>query len=171
MKPFRCQICSETYLGDFAPDRCPFCGAVGSYLLSLPEYIEYGAVELSTSSREFCRQALELEAEDIALYRRAAERSDHPVIAGLFQAVGGQRQRHLETVARLAGIAPPTPLEVEDNHEEGSDYLAQAHDRAFQAGRLYLEIARQAPEGRVKEVFRALADAAVEHYKLFNLYR
>jgi len=99
MKPFRCQICSETYLGDFAPDRCPFCGAAGSYLLSLLEYIEYGAVELSTSSREFCRQALELEAEDIAFYRRAARRSDHPVIAALLQAVGGQRQRHLEAVA------------------------------------------------------------------------
>ena len=171
MKPFRCQICSETYLGDFAPDRCPFCGAVGSYLLSLPEYIEYGAVELSRSSREFCRQALGLEAGDIAFYRRAAERSDHPVIAALFQAGGGQRRRHLETVARLAGIASPAPLEDEESSEEGKQDLAQGHDRAERASLLYLEIAQQAPEGRVKEVFRALADAALEHYKLFNLYR
>ena len=171
MKPFRCQICSEIYLGDFAPDRCPFCGSVGSYLLSLPEYIEYGAVDLCRSSREFCRQALELEAEDIAFYRRAVERSDHPVIAALFQAVSGQDQRHLETVARLAGIAPPDLLEDEGPAEEGGRDLNEGHDRSFRAGRLYLEIARQAPEGRVKEVFRALADAALEHYKIFNLYR
>ena len=171
MKPFRCQICSETYLGDFAPDRCPFCGSSGSYLLSLPEYIEYGAVDLSTSTREFCRQSLELEAEDIAFCRRAAERSDHPVIAGLFQAVGGQAQRHLETVARLAGIAPPAPLEDTESPEGERNDLKEAHDRAGRASRLYLEIARQAPEGRAKEVFRALADAGLEHYKLFNLYR
>ena len=171
MKPFRCQICSETYLGDFAPDRCPFCGSVGSYLLSLPEYIEYGAVELSAPTREFCRQALELEAGDIAFYHRAEARADHPVIAALFQAVGRQRQRHLETVAKLAGIASPSPLEDEEDSEGGGDLQTQAHDRASRASRLYLEIAQQAPEGRAKEVFRALADSALEHYKIFNLYR
>ena len=39
MKPFRCQICGETYLGEEPADRCPYCGASGKNLLSPAEYL------------------------------------------------------------------------------------------------------------------------------------
>ena len=71
MRPYRCQICGETYLGESVPDRCPFCGVLGNYLLSAPEYIQYGQVEMSETSKEFCRQALEIEANNVAYYRCA----------------------------------------------------------------------------------------------------
>lgn len=170
MKPFRCQICGETYLGDFAPDRCPFCGVAGNYLLSAPEYIEHGTVELCEQSREFCERALEIEASNVAFYRCASKGAASAVVEVIFKRVGKHELEHLELIARMAGLESP-PIPEEGCSESDVENMANAHDREDRAIKLYAQFAREAPEGRMKEVFRALSDIEMEHYKLFNVYR
>ncbi len=170
MKPFRCQICGETYLGEFAPDRCPFCGVAGNYLLSAPEYIDYGAVELSDQSREFCRMALEIEAGNVAFYRCSSKGADSPVVAVIFKRTAKHELEHLELIAKMAGLEQP-PIPEEGCSESDIENVSNAHDREDRAVKLYTQFAREAPEGRMKEVFRALSDVEMEHYKQFNAYR
>ncbi len=72
MKPGRCQICGETYLGKETPDRCPYCGAAGKNLVSPAEYLDYGVIEISEESKKGCLHALELEISNQAFYQKCA---------------------------------------------------------------------------------------------------
>ena len=170
MKPYRCQICGEVYLGELTPDRCPFCGVLGNYLHSAPEYITYGEVDLSQNSREFCRQAIELEANNVAYYRCAARSQDDPVRAAIFKRAAKHEAEHLELIAEMAGIEEEPHIE-EECGDDTRENMESALKRENWAVKLYTRFARQAPEGRMREVFRALADVEMEHYKMFNLYR
>ena len=170
MKPFRCQICGETYLGDFAPDRCPFCGVAGNYLLSAPEYINYGAVELSEQSKEFCVRAMEIEASNVAYYLAASGCAANPAIGAIFKRIAKHEAEHLDLISKMSGFPKPE-LPEEKCAESDAENMAAAHAREDRAVKLYTGYAREAPEGRMKEVFRALSDIEMEHYKLFNVYR
>ncbi|MCX6349262.1 MAG: rubrerythrin [Candidatus Aureabacteria bacterium] len=170
MRPFRCQICGETYLGFFPPDRCPFCGVPGNYLLSAPEYIEYGVVELSEQSKDFCRQAMETETSNVAYYLAVAAASSNQVVGAIFKRIAKHESEHLSLIFKMCGLEKP-PLPEEKPLESDAENMAAGHAREDRAIKLYTGFAREAPEGRMKEVFRALADIEKEHYKLYNIYR
>ena len=72
--------------------------------------------------------------------------------------------------AAMAGAEEPQ-LPQEDCSEAESENMAAARNREDRAVKVYIHFARTAPEGRMKEVFRALADIEGEHLRLFNAYR
>ena len=38
VKLWRCEICGDPYIGESAPDNCPFCGAQKKYIKEAKDY-------------------------------------------------------------------------------------------------------------------------------------
>ena len=169
MKPFRCQICDDTYLGDIVPDRCPFCGVLGKYLVNAAEWINYGAIEMSGESYNFCREALRLELKNTAFYECCVENADNYFTQAIFRRLEKQEDEHVELICNMMGIKEPD-LPDESCHGSDEENFQEAHRREKEAMTFYLKVAEEAPELRVKEVFRSLAEAEGEHLKTANLY-
>lgn len=169
--PYRCQICGETYLGGTAPDRCPFCGAHGRWMLGAAEWVKTGKVEMCDQSRRDCLSAIELEVNNAAFYKCAQNNAETQVTAAVFKRLHKQELEHAELLAEMVGVDEPDLPDVDCAGNNDSQNLADAHAREQRAIRLYLQFADRAPEKRLQEVFRALADIESEHLKLSNVYR
>jgi len=170
IKPWRCEICGETYLGAEACDRCPFCGAEGSNLKSAAHYLDFGVVEMSEQSRKDCLHALELENDNMVFYRKCAEAAENQVSESIFKRLSKQEAEHAEILEDMLGIETeelPDP-EIPDNDYERFEEANRHEKRAIN---FYLEVARRAPELRVQQVFRALADIETEHLTLANIFK
>ncbi len=170
IKPWRCEICGETYLGAEASDRCPFCGAEGSNLKSAAHYLDFGVVEMSEQSRKDCLHALDLENDNMVFYRKCAEAAENQVSESIFKRLGKQEAEHAELLEDMLGIETeelPDP-EIPDNDY---DRFEQANRHEKRAINFYLEVARRAPEPRVQQVFRALADIETEHLNMANIFK
>ena len=114
--------------------------------------------------------ALEIEMSNVAFYQCASKKAANAVVSALFKRIAKHEAEHLELIAKMAGLEEP-PIPEEDCSEADVENMTAAHDREDRAVKLYTQFAREAPEGRMKEVFRALADVEMEHYKQFNAYR
>lgn len=171
LDPYRCQICGETYLGESPPGRCPFCGAHGRWMVRAAEWIRYGKVDMCEQSQKDCLDALQLETGNAAFYKCAQKNAETQVTEAIFKRLQKQELEHAELIAEMAGL--PEPALPEENCAGNNDMenLAQAHGREQRAVRFYLQVAERAPEKRVQEVFRALAEVEMEHLKISNVYR
>lgn len=170
MKPWRCQICGETYLGTEAADRCPYCGAPGKNLISAAEYIDYGVVEMSEDSRENLLHALDLEMNNTAFYKKCADNAENQISKAIFKRLGKQESEHAELIADMLGIEEGDlpKVDIPDNDQQR---FVEAHDHEQKAINFYLNVARNAPETRVREVFAALSDIELEHLNMSNIYK
>lgn len=169
--PFRCQICGETYLGSAAPDRCPFCGAHGRWMLGAAEWVKTGKVEMSEQSYQDCLKAIELEVNNAAFYKCAQKNAQTQVTQAIFKRLQKQEMEHAELLAEMAGVAEAALPAVDCAGNDDAQNLADAHAREQRAIQFYLQAADRAAERRVQEVFRALADVEAEHLKISNIYR
>ncbi|MBS3811791.1 MAG: ferritin-like domain-containing protein [Halanaerobiales bacterium] len=170
MKPWRCQICGETYLGDNSVDRCPFCGAEGEYLKSAAHYLDYGVVEMSEQSRKDCLHALDLENDNTVFYSKCTEAAENQISKAIFKRLGKQEAEHAELLEDMLGeveVEMPDP-DIPDND---FDRFAEANKHEKRAINFYLEVAKRAPEPRVQQVFRALSDIETEHLTMANTYK
>ncbi len=145
MKPWRCQICGETYLGAGQPDRCPYCGAAGKNLLSPAEYIDYGKVEMSEQSRKDCLRTLELENNNAAFYQKSAENAENQISKTIFKRLKKHEMEHAELIADMLGSEEGELPEVEIPDKDPAKF-AEAHEHEQMAINFYLEVARRAPE-------------------------
>ncbi|MFW6305887.1 MAG: ferritin family protein [Bacillota bacterium] len=170
MKPWRCQICGETYLGSDAPDRCPYCGALGKNLVSSAEYIDYGVVEMSEQSEEDIKYALQLEMNNAAFYKKCADNAENQISKSIFKRLGKHESEHAELLADMLGIDEGDLPEV-DIPESDTERFEEAHDHEQDAINFYLKVSKNAPEPRVREVFAALADIELEHLNMSNIYK
>lgn len=170
MKPWRCQICGETYLGTNPSDRCPYCGADGKNLLSPADYLDYGTVEMSEQSREDCLKALDLEYNNAGFYRICADNAENQISKAIFKRLKKHESEHAELIEDMLGIEERElpDVEIPDNDPQR---FTQAHEHEQKAINFYLEVARRAPEERVRQVFRALSEIELEHLTLSNIYR
>jgi rubrerythrin len=171
MDPYRCQICGETYLGETAPGRCPFCGAHGRWMVRAAEWIRYGKVELSEQTLKDCQDALQLEVGNAAFYKCAQKNAQSQVTEAIFKRLQKQELEHAELIAEMAGVPEPDLPDETCAGNNDAQNLADAHDREQRAVRFYLMVADRAPEKRAQEVFRALAEVETEHLKISNVYR
>lgn len=169
--PYRCQICGETYLGTTVPDHCPFCGAHGRWMLGAAEWVKTGKVEMCEQSMKDCLKAIELEVGAAAFYKCAQKNAQTQVTQAIFKRLQKQEMEHAELLAEMAGVAEAALPEENCAGSNDSQNLADAHVREQRAIQMYLQFADRAPEKRVQEVFRALADIELEHLKISNLYR
>ncbi|MEW6624257.1 MAG: ferritin family protein [Bacillota bacterium] len=170
MKPFRCQICGETYLGEKEADRCPFCGAAGKHLVPAVEWYPYGKAEMSPQSYEYCKRAVELELDNAAYYKASASKSETRLTSAIFKRLFKQELEHAELICEMMGIDQPELPQVE-SPEYDEDKFKEAHYREQRAIKFYLEIVEKASEPRVKDVFKALAEIEAEHLQMSNIYR
>ncbi|MDW7673487.1 MAG: ferritin family protein [Bacillota bacterium] len=170
LKAYRCLICGETYLGETASDRCPFCGAAGKHLVAAAEWIPHGKVALSEQSYQDCQKALELELENMAFYQCAAKKTTNQIMQAYFKRLAKQEGEHAEVLCKMMGIDEPAPPSVTcpDNDH---DNMEGAHKREDEAVQFYQEVANRASEARVQEVFRALTEIEAEHLIISSIYR
>lgn len=169
--PYRCQICGETYLGTAVPDRCPFCGAHGRWMLGAAEWVKTGKVEMCEQSMEDCLKAIQLEVGNAAFYKCAQKNAQTQVTQAIFKRLQKQEMEHAELLAEMAGVAEAELPEESCAGNNDTQNLTDAHAREQRAIQMYLQFADRAPEKRVQEVFRALADIETEHLKISNVYR
>jgi rubrerythrin len=170
MRPFRCRICGETYIGREAPDRCPYCGVEGRFIVDAAEYIDYEGMEMSLDSQEFIEQAIKIEMSNVAFYQCAAKHAKSEVVRALFKRIGKHESEHLELLCDHMGVEEPD-IEPEDCSDDDALNMEKAHKREDRAVKMYMRFAREAEEPRVKEIFSAIAGIEQEHFKLFNTFR
>jgi len=170
MRPFRCLICGETYLGRQAPDRCPFCGVEGRYVVDAAEYVNYDGMAFCEQTQEFIHQAMKVEKSNVGFYQSCAKSAKSEVVRALFKRIGKHELEHLQLLTKHVG-AEPLAIEAESCAEEDAENMKQAHDREDRAVKMYMKFAAEAPEARAKDIFGAIAGIEQEHYKLFNAFR
>ena len=169
MRPIRCTICGETYIGRETPDRCPFCGVDGSYLADAAEYVDYDGMELSEQSQEFIRKAIEIEKSNVAYYECSAEKAQNEVRRALFKRIAKHEGEHMELLCDHLGVEEPE-IEPEDCSDEDAENMQNAQGREDRAVKLYMSFAARAEEPRIKEIFSAIAGIEQEHYRLFTSF-
>lgn len=170
MRPFRCRICGETYIGREVPDRCPYCGVDGSYIADAAEYVSYDGMELCSDSQEFIEQAIKIELSNVAFYKCCADHAKSEVTRALFKRIGKHEAEHLELLCDHLGVEEPE-LTPEKCSDDDALNMEKAHKREDRAVRMYMRFAEEAPEARIKEIFSAIAGIEQEHFKLFNTFR
>lgn len=170
MKPLRCQLCGETYLGQETTDRCPFCGADGRQLVSAAEWIDYGKVEMSAKDLENCQTALGLELSNTGFYKACAKMAENIINEAIFKRLSKHELEHAELIAKMMGADLPAPSE-EQCPETDADKFAESHRREHRAIKFYLQAAAEATNPRVAGVFRALSEIESEHLQISNLYK
>jgi len=171
MHPFRCQICGESYLGGYPPERCPFCGAHGRWMVGAAEWIRSGKTEMCEQSKQDCLAAMQLEVGNAAFYKCAQNNAQTQITESIFKRLHKQELEHAELLAEMVGV-PEAALPAEScAGDNDAQNLTEAHAREQRAIIFYLQAADRAPEKRVQEVFRALAEIEAEHLKISNVYR
>lgn len=171
MKPFRCQICGETYLGSEPSDRCPYCGADGENLKTAANYLDYGLVEMCEQSRKDCLEALRLEINNVKFYEKCTEAAENQISMAIFKRLGKHESEHAELLEDMLGEELDEEITVEQIPDNDYDRFTEAHDHEKKAIDFYLKVARRAPERRVKDVFRALSDIESEHFTMANIFK
>jgi len=170
MKPMRCQVCGEVYLGDQTPDRCPFCGAAGRQMVSAAEWIDYGKADMDDFDMEQCRTALGFEISNATFYRCCAGKAENIFNQAIFKRLNKQEAEHAELLAKMMGVDIPQFTE-ESCPDTDKEKFEQAHLREHRAIKFYLDSAAKCKNPRVKEIFRALSEIETEHLQISNVYR
>lgn len=170
MKPLRCQLCGETYLGEEVTDRCPYCGAAGWQLVSAAEWIDFGHIEMTTKDLENCREALGLELGNTGFYKACVKKAENIFNEAIFKRLSKHELEHAEVLTKMMGVELPDPPQ-ESCPDTDADKFTEAHAREHRAIKFYLQAAKEADNPRVAEVFRSLAEIETEHLQISNVYR
>lgn len=170
MKPLRCQVCGEVYLGDGTPDRCPYCGAAGNQMIAAALWIDYGKLNLDEQDMEKCRTALGFEVSNMTYYRCCAGKAESIFTQAMFKRLSKHEMEHAEVLARMMGVDMPQFTE-ESCPDTDKEKFEEAHLREQRAIKYYLHASAECKDPRVREVFRALAEIETEHLQMSNVYR
>lgn len=170
MHPFRCEICGETYLGSNPPERCPFCGVAGKLVLPAAEWMNYGKIEMCQQSYEDCQKALELEINNYAYYKCAVAKAKSQVAETIFKRLMKQELEHAEVFAKAMGIPLPETPTVDCFNDDAAN-MEESNKHEKMAINFYIEAARRAPEPRIQQIFRAIAEVENEHLVTTNMYK
>lgn len=167
MNVFRCRICGNPYLGSERPTHCPFCGALAEHIVAAAEYQPVPVGELSKKSRENLERALELEIDNSAFYRGAAQLADQEEAQALFCALARIEVEHASILCNILEIPKPEELfepgECSPSHKEN---LLETRKRETRAMQLYARFLEDAVEERVKQVLSAFIRAESDHLGL-----
>ena len=165
----RCRICHESYIGEEAPSRCPFCGAPRRYFIPAEkwDWSDYN-IEIGDVSKANLERALKLELDNTAFYRCAmntAKKFDDDYGYAKFKALMRVENEHAEVICKALQIPEP---ELEDiscssDYHENTNEGWEREDRAVKA---YAKFAEEATEPMLKEFFSALVEIEKDHLDL-----
>ncbi len=169
MNPYRCQICGETSLVSTPPERCPYCGSAGKRVLPAAEWIDYGEVEMSHQSFLDCLYAIELELDNYYYYKCAAAKAENQVTEAIFKRLMKQEFEHAEVFSEAIGIELPK-IFTEECADSDFINMKESNKHEVRAVKFYTDVANRAPEPRIREIFRAIAEVEEEHLMMTNVY-
>lgn len=169
MYPYRCEICGEPHFGSTPPERCPFCGSAGKNVVPAAEWIDYGKVDMCEQSRQDCLKGLELETNNAAYYRCSLQYAGNQITHALFQRLMEQEMEHAEVFIKALGVEDPEEVHRKCCEEDAKNMVMSSKHEAM-AIKFYTEAATRAPEPRVRQIFRALAEVENEHLIITNMY-
>jgi rubrerythrin len=165
VKLWRCQICGDPYVGDSAPDQCPFCGAKKKFIKEADKIKVSFDVELNERDRKNAEHALQVEISNAAFYFCAAKKSDDEEGRLLFKALGKVEAEHASIWKKILKMDSYEPGK-DPCHEDNQENLKDAHTRETNAIEFYSKAAAESENARVKMIFDALVEVETDHLKL-----
>jgi rubrerythrin len=160
MKVFRCLICGEPYLGVQKPTNCPCCGSLAKHIVNATEYRRLEAGELSEATKKNLEKARDIMIRNAEFYICSAYPMDAPESEALLLALARTEHKHANLVSDILGMHHP---HIEYNprtcHPIYLKNLEEAHLRGRSSLAFYKEIARNATDERVRQLFDALVEA------------
>lgn len=163
-----CKICGEAYIGEKAPDRCPFCGAYKKYLVDAKNYDDKGSwdVELNEKDKANAEKALEVEISNAIFYTCASKKT--PILEGqkLFKILSKVESEHASVWKKILKLGS---IEFPKYDKCATDYkpnLEESHSREERAIKFYGQAASEAKNDRVKEIFQAFVEVETDHLHL-----
>jgi rubrerythrin len=169
VKVLRCRLCRESYIGEEAPSRCPFCGALGWFFISAENWdpSEY-VFEISDVSKATLEAALKLELSNTEFYlcaMKAAQANGDEYGYAKFKALKNVENEHAEAIVKLLKIKESSlkKISCSNNFKENTQEGWERENRAIKA---YAKFAKEAPELQLKQFFESLVEIETDHLEL-----
>ncbi|MFZ3172091.1 MAG: ferritin family protein [Carboxydocellales bacterium] len=169
MHPYRCEICGETFLGANPPDRCPFCGSAMKLIVPAAEWRNFGKIAMCEQSLEDCQKALMLEINNAAYYKCAAAKAQNQITEAIYTRLMKHEMEHAEVLATVMGKEAPE-LPNRSCYDEDAKNMIVSSKHESTAISFYTQVMNRAPEPRLQQIFRALAEVETQHLILANIY-
>jgi len=101
----RCRVCRESYIGEEAPSRCPFCGAPSEYFVAAEEWNPSDYIfEISDVSKANLEAALKLELNNTEFYlcaMNAAKATGDEYGYAKFKALKKVENEHADAIVKV----------------------------------------------------------------------
>ncbi|MFH1424891.1 MAG: ferritin family protein [archaeon] len=165
VKLWRCEICGDPYIGESAPDNCPFCGAHKKYILEIQDAKVNFDVELTEKDQANVEKALQVEVSNAAFYFCAAEDTNDEEGKKLFKALGKVEAEHASVWKKILKL-DAVPKADDECAVENKENLENSHARETRAIEFYKAAAAEADNERVKEIFTAFIEVEKDHLEL-----
>lgn len=159
---FRCEICGDPYVGESAPDNCPFCGAHKPHIKEAKEAKADFNLELNDKDKANAEYALKVEVSNAAFYDCASKKSEDEYGRLLFKALKKVEAEHAsiwKKILRLESV----PEGNETCSGKNKENLVESHARETRAIEFYQKAAQEAENLRIKKIFEALVVIEKDH--------
>ena len=162
VKLFSCEVCGDPYIGESAPDNCPFCGAHKQYIKEAKEANVNFDVELNDTDKANVQHALKVEVSNAVFYFCAAKKTDDAEGKLLFKALGKVEAEHASIWKKILKLSS-VPEGNDTCHTSNSENLKESHERETRAIKFYSKAAAESANARVKVLFEALVEIEKDH--------
>jgi rubrerythrin len=165
-KLFVCKICGEPYIGNTAPDDCPFCGAPKNYLKDISEYSELWKTELTEQERKDMKETLNLEVNATAYYKKVCDiNKKYSKANRLYKQFARVELEHADIAAKFLKIEVPELVGEEPKGSYESD-IERTKNLEQEAVKKYKGFLKNAKNPNVKNLYVALIHAEEGHYEI-----
>ncbi|UCC91835.1 MAG: ferritin [Candidatus Aenigmatarchaeota archaeon] len=165
VKLWRCEICGDPYIGESAPDNCPFCGAHKKHINESKGADVNFDVELNEKDKANAEHALQVEISNAAFYFCAAGKTDDGEGKLLFKALGKVEAEHASVWGKILKL-DSIPKGDDQCHVSNRENLEDSHARETKAIEFYKRAAGESENPRVKQIFEAFVEVETDHLKL-----
>lgn len=168
MEFYRCRICGETFLGDSAPNRCPFCGVTAEHFVLTQDFPEdINQVQITELERVDLTTAIGLERDNARFYRALSLHKAEPKLASAYKRLANVEAEHCSIFCKLVGVTKPADLlEPSDAIDNWCTNISESLAREQRAAAFYSQAARRATSVRISEVFAAVSAVEQDHIQL-----
>ena len=168
-KLWRCQICGDGYVGDDAPDNCPFCGAHKKYIVEAKKARVVFDISLTDTDKSNVDTALKLEISNAAFYFCASDKTDDPEGKILFKTLAKVENEHASMWRKVLKL-PATPRGSEECHVNNIQNLEESYARESKAIDFYKKAAAESKDPRIRQLFTAVIEVEMDHLALDEHY-
>jgi rubrerythrin len=164
-KLWRCEICGDPYIGESAPDNCPFCGAHKRYIKEAKDAKVDFDVELNEKDKANSERALKVEVSNATFYFCAAEKTDDAEGKLLFKILGKVEKEHASVWRKILKL-DDVPKGDDTCYVANRENLEESHARETRAIDFYKKAASESENARVKEIFESFVEVETDHLHL-----